>query len=161
MVIAVAFGLRIGVPAFQQRAAISEMKQIGGKIYRATPAGPPWLRKIAGSEVMLAFDELVAVGFLPLEETFWERRSSSGYSGPTPWTEGRFEVSDSTLECIRRFPKLKHLDLSYTNVGDGGVAHIAALLAALKQLQLRETKITDEGAAELQRALPKLVIYRE
>lgn len=130
--------LWIGVPAGRQYAAIWDAEQIGGRVYFSRRAGPAWLRVVAGHEFMRAFDEVDSVILPPCEDTVWEKRGGS-YSGPTRWTDGPIDVSDTTLRCVRGIPRLKSLDLSYTNVGDRGISQIA-LLRHLEFLDLQFTE---------------------
>ena len=54
----------------------------------------------------------------------------------------------------RRSEKSRSLDLTHSNVGDAGLAHLVAR-ANLKSLNLRSTKVTDRGLEHL-KALTKL-----
>ena len=92
-------------------------------------------------------------------------------------------IDDSALACIAGLPKLKRLSLCMCNVGDAGMVHVIcshdledldlfctdvtdACLIRLKELRnlqvinLRYTDVTDAGVADLQRALPRLKIYK-
>ena len=85
---------------------------------------------------------------------------------------------------LRRLPKLRHLNLDYTNVSDKGVAELStarpelewlrldsgnitdaaidslAKLKALKHLNLYHTLVTEAGVARLKAALPDAqIIY--
>jgi hypothetical protein len=57
------------------------------------------------------------------------------------------DVTDETLEHLRKLPLLRELDLNDTQITDAGLA-ILAELPALATLRLRNTKITDAGFKE-------------
>ena len=54
--------------------------------------------------------------------------------------------------------KVRYLTLRFTNITDAGLNEVAKL-KKLERLYLDDTKITDEGAAWLMKALPKCRIY--
>jgi hypothetical protein len=55
---------------------------------------------------------------------------------------------------------LDKLDLGHTDVSDAGLEHLHDL-TNLKELDLTGTKVTAEGVAALQKALPKCKIERD
>jgi hypothetical protein len=54
---------------------------------------------------------------------------------------------------------LQELFLDGTAVTDGGLVHLHGL-TRLNMLRLTNTKVTDAGVAELQRALPNLLVNK-
>src|SRR5437868_2248538 len=60
LVVGVASGLWIGVPAYRQLAIIQEIEGLGGTV-DCVPIGPKWLRRWVGDENMRMFDEIVSV----------------------------------------------------------------------------------------------------
>jgi hypothetical protein len=93
-------------------------------------------------------------------------------------------VGDAALASIGAFQNLQELNLSYTKVGDAGLAHLKSLgklntlrlagvgvgdagllhlrgLAPLRELDLTKTKVTANGVADLQKALPRCRILFE
>ena len=54
---------------------------------------------------------------------------------------------------------MQSLDLQQTNVGDKGLEHLKGL-TSLRELNVRQTKVTDAGVANLRKSLPKLKITR-
>jgi hypothetical protein len=68
-------------------------------------------------------------------------------------------VDDGALALLDRFRNLRSLNLRDTRVTDEGVRYIRAL-RRLEQLDLRGTRITDDGLQELRGALPHCEITR-
>jgi len=68
-------------------------------------------------------------------------------------------VDDDALAMLRRFRKLRALDLRDTQITDGAVPYLAAL-NRLEQLDVRGTQMTDDGLQKLRRALPNCEMTR-
>ena len=68
------------------------------------------------------------------------------------------QVSDIGLEKLKRF-NLVSLDLTSTKVTDAGLVHLRGM-TRLQELNLVGTQVTDAGVADLQKALPKVLIRR-
>ncbi len=68
-------------------------------------------------------------------------------------------VDDDALALLHRFRELRSLDLRDTRITDEGVQHIAAL-KRLEQLDIRGTRITDDGLQTLRGALPSCEVTR-
>jgi hypothetical protein len=66
-------------------------------------------------------------------------------------------VTDDQLADLAGSKQLRILWLSGTNVGDEGIEHLKAL-RSLQIVHLTNTQVTREGAAELERALPRCQI---
>jgi hypothetical protein len=52
-------GLRIGVPIWQQQAAIREIERLGGWV-GTEDGGPDWLRRVVGRDWMKPFDTVTS-----------------------------------------------------------------------------------------------------
>jgi hypothetical protein len=74
-------------------------------------------------------------------------------------TLARTRATDADLAQLKRFPKLRSLDLSATQITDAGLVHLKQL-NQLQTLTLTGTKVTNAGIADLQAALPRLRIVR-
>src|SRR4029079_2701451 len=73
----------------------------------------------------------------------YEKASRSWMKGIRAFEGGKGPaIDDSTLVCVRQFPHLKRLALSFTNVGDAGMAHVSEL-RQLEFLSLEVTDVTD------------------
>ena len=177
-------GLRIGVPAYRRRATLVMIRERCG-IVESRRNGPEWLREWIGEGRMSNFDDIEGVQFRPDLATFKIRVRHGFYLGVDVVADpGVATIDDPSLAMIRRLPRLKRLDLDWTNVGDTGMQHVAALteleelylretdvsdacipilagLTMLKQLDLTGTRMTDEGVAKLRAALPKCEIFCE
>lgn len=69
-------------------------------------------------------------------------------------------ITDAGLAHLPALAELEHLDLSGCEwVTDTGLVHLAQL-PALKHVGLRNTQVTDAGAARLLRAIPGLSVDR-
>jgi hypothetical protein len=68
-------------------------------------------------------------------------------------------VDDNAVAVLRKFSKLRSLDLRDTHVTDGAVQHIKSL-QHLERLDIRGTQITDDGFKQLMNALPNCEILR-
>lgn len=69
-------------------------------------------------------------------------------------------VTDEDLERLTRLPRLESLMLTLTFVSDAGLEHLAPI-KSLTELQLKGTKVTQEGVAKLKRLLPHCRIVIE
>jgi hypothetical protein len=68
-------------------------------------------------------------------------------------------VGDAGLAHLEGLTDLRVLSLSRTGVGDAGLVHLEGL-TGLQTLDLGLTGVGDTGVKKLQRALPKVKIYR-
>lgn len=68
-------------------------------------------------------------------------------------------IGDASIERIRDLPRLEYLWLDRTKVTDACIDDLCRL-TTLKDLTIRETAITAEGAAELQKRLPACKVSR-
>jgi hypothetical protein len=175
-------GLRIGVSIYRQQAAIREIERRGGIIGRHE-AGPGWLRRVVGDDLMSAFDEIDEISFHANSETVKRRVSRLHITSMTTVVRDGPSIDDSTLACIGGIPSVKQLSLRLCDVGDAGMQVVGRLqkleeldlngtdvsdngltrLTTLKNLKciiLFGTNVTDAGSAALQRALPGLKIER-
>jgi hypothetical protein len=69
------------------------------------------------------------------------------------------QVSDAGLAYLKGLRELRRLYLGGTTVSDGGLVHLHGL-PHLQRISLARTRVTSRGIAELQRALPGVVIER-
>jgi hypothetical protein len=175
VLLAVAAGLHLGGPAYQQWSAIRGMGP-SGSIGDVHPVGPEWLRAFVGERQMNAFDEIDAIRFQP----DLKRHTGAYFTWYGPVTP---PADDSVVANVRKIPNLKHIDMACANVTDACMEDVCRLqnleyldingtdisdvsvpllkrLTNLRVILLRGTKITDSGIADLQRALPKLTIFK-
>jgi hypothetical protein len=150
----------IGISAYRQPAALREIARVGGRVVATQPRRPKWLRDRVGNEWrMKLFDEVL-----------WLRLDGS-------------KATDSSLSHVGCLTSLQHLSLDNTQVTDLGLVHLKGLtglsspnshigefsgrrllfmrhLGEPLNLSLVNTRVTDAGVADLQRALPGLRIRR-
>jgi hypothetical protein len=120
--------------ARRQRAAVTAIKAAGGNVgydWQRQPAaapqdqqppGPKWLRGIVGDEY---FQDVV--------EVVWADR----------------KVQSDDLRWLPDLPKLNHVNLSFSNVDDDGLAYLAEI-TTLKHVLLEQcSRVTDRGLAHL------------
>ena len=65
---------------------------------------------------------------------------------------------DEHVHLLKAFASLARLDLSGTRVTDAGLARIPEL-QSLVELNLYETRVTQEAVAELRRSSPNLLVF--
>ncbi len=68
-------------------------------------------------------------------------------------------VADKDLACLKDITNLKNVNLVGTRVTDQAIEHLKPI-ATLEFVWINRTFITREGAAELQKALPKADVER-
>jgi hypothetical protein len=113
-----------------------------------------WRRRFAG-----VLYPVVEVEIPPMRKTFDERREAMrGAGGGVMWlgpvrNSGRDFNDDDLAGCLR-FPKLKRLDISFSNVSDAGVASLTKM-RSLEYLSLAGTRITPAGIQRLKQNLPQ------
>jgi hypothetical protein len=83
----------------------------------------------------------------------------SGLSGLRRLRLDETQVSDRGLAHLRHMKELQQLNLSKSQVTDAGLMHFEGL-TNLEELNLQKTQVTAEGAARLQKALPKCQVTR-
>jgi hypothetical protein len=66
-------------------------------------------------------------------------------------------LDDSAAPALASLPKLRHLDLSYTSVGDETLKDLAAL-PDLKMVYLTDTKVTAAGVDAFRRQKPEIFV---
>jgi len=73
------------------------------------------------------------------------------------------DINDAHVAVVSRMTNLRTLDMNDMNKGgitDAGLTRLESL-KSLKRLRIRNTRVTAEGVARLQKALPKLKIEWE
>jgi Leucine-rich repeat (LRR) protein len=174
--VAIAVGLHLGMPIWRQRAAIREIRRLGGRVTMHS-GGPERVRRWIGDENMQVFDEVHSVNLRELAIT------DADLSNLTPlpsvmrldlaWTlntESRVtdagaaklaaltkitdlslygtQIGDRGLAALRRLNHLQILRLDHTPITDAGLEHVGAL-TNLQQLYLNSTRVGDAGLAHL------------
>jgi hypothetical protein len=71
----------------------------------------------------------------------------------------RQKLTDAGLVHIGKLRQLQNLDLYESRVSDAGLVHLRGL-SSLRVLQVRGTLVTEAGAAEFQKGLPNVRIFR-
>ncbi len=66
-------------------------------------------------------------------------------------------LDDAVADVLAGMPTLAHLDLSYTQIGDGGLRRLAAL-PNLKHLYLSETRVTPEAVESFRKQRPSTFV---
>jgi hypothetical protein len=181
VLVVVGVGVRLGLPAYRQREAIRAIREHGGEI-EFRRSCPEWVQRCLGNDGTEAFDVIEGLRFVPDEDTFFRRFDTVYVGNSGPWFDGP-TVDDTLLAIISHLPSLTGLDLSYTNVGDGGIAHVAALtelqrlslygtdvsdasiplflgLKNLTWLELSGTRVTSDGIARLRAEMPGCKVHR-
>jgi len=72
---------------------------------------------------------------------------------------GGCPIGNDALACLEGNTQLTSLDLTYTNVTDGGLVHLTKMTGLLT-LRCGATKVSEDGVTKLQEALPKCKISR-
>jgi hypothetical protein len=69
-------------------------------------------------------------------------------------------ITDDGLRQLKDLCKLRTLILGETNISDAGLAHLKGM-KQLDKLVIDKTNVTNDGVQVIEKALPKLKIYRE
>lgn len=111
-----------------------------------------------GVKMLVGIEKLKS---LTLAATALERdgfRLLAGMTGLEYLSLESTKATDADVAHLAGLAKLAHLDLGYNpDLTDAALKHLAGL-RRLTGLRLYKTKVTDDGAAELKAALPKLVV---
>jgi hypothetical protein len=136
-----AVGLGFGLPIYRQQMAKEALKERGAYI-ESDYHGPIWLgkspTKIDGRD----------------EEWETNRWRKPFYEATFISTQYRDDFSDREIQLLKFMPALKRVELSYSAVTDGGLAHLSGL-NNLETLNLDCTHIGDTGLGHLA-GLPRL-----
>ena len=163
--------------AREQKAAVTEIKKVGGVAYDYDdhvtrlnrgiwgdiytgvwevdrPPGPAWLRKLLPDDF---FAEVATVGFDASQVTDAGLEHLDSFSHLQELSLADTQVTDAGLEHLKGLSQLKQLWLDRTQVTDAGLEHLDGLFQ-LQVLSLNGTKVTAAGVAKLRKALPKCKI---
>jgi len=69
-------------------------------------------------------------------------------------------ISSAGLEYLTALSKLRNMDLNSTPITDAAIPHLQKM-KSLRVLRIYDTKITAEGAKQLQAGLPECVVFHE
>lgn len=130
--------------AQQQRETVEKIGKLGGVVvydyepslsygfqHPVNPPGPQWLRSLFGVDFLADVDRV--------------------------WLPFNYPVNG--IVHLRSLPSLRQLTIKAVPISDSDLVHFEGL-SNLEDLNLYETHVSDEGCARLQRALPKLRIFR-
>ena len=121
---------------YRQKQAVDAIIARGGRVdYRA---GASWFRpwqKWLGRDF-----------FEPVSMVFWA-------GAP---------IADDDLVCLRALPRLQTLTLTSTSITDAGLQHLEGLRGA-RLIDLRFTRVSDQGASRLREKLPdaKILLHSD
>lgn len=173
----------VGIPAYRQYVAIAEIERLGGRVSLVERV-PHWLKRWTRDESTRLFGQVRCVAFenRPAADARLARLDAF------PELEildlrGKAVVTDGDLRHISRLRHLKRLILANAKISDAGLTDLEGLdqleqlylsgshvhvtdaglkhlegLTTLKRLSLVQTDVTENGIAELKRALPGLNI---
>ncbi len=145
---------RRGQPFFRRIAAPFMLVAIGVAI----AAAPPIIGKFV--PIDLGAKEKTVNGEKHLTLTGWDRKSYAFLpqkSDAALLQMGNADVTDSTVELLSDFKKLRELDVADSQVTDRGLAVIAQL-PSLETLYLTNTKVTAEGVEKYLTKHPTLKV---
>lgn len=117
--------------------------------------------RIGGIAVALIFVPLVSgCGNAAAEQAAFKRVRQAGgtleFSGYGPKILFRqTKITDDDLTCLEGLPRIALLDLQATDISDAGVEHILKI-RKLERIDIKRTKITDEGRNLLKQHFPDL-----
>ncbi len=153
----------------EQERAVAQIKKLGGKVEvdRERPDAPVVGVDLSHAKVIDASLEhlkgLTTVERLLLRDTTVTDDGMVYLRGLTDLEAlelGRTKVTDKGLGRLKGLTRLETLGLeNATAISDAGLPHLKGL-ARLRKLDLRGTGVTDAGARDLQKALPKVKIVR-
>jgi hypothetical protein len=159
-------GIFIGLAiqhARDRRAAIQAIDDLGGS-YGVYLLGPQWLRDLSGDEKYFYDAGRVTLGSTAAYYRSDRQATDDDMArvvthlsvfchlGHLDLTGSK--ISDVGVRPLRRLSRLKVLDLNATDISDGGLAE----LQALRESNLVQTKVTQQGIDELRQALPNCTI---
>lgn len=122
-----------------------------------TKDGPAWLRRYIGDDRMQVFDTVYQVGIKPFSDADFARFNMSAHKQIRVLILNGTEITDAGLDEIGKMTTLAHLYLENTQVTDKGVEKLKSL-KGLETIWLSGTKVSAGGKADLQKALPNLLI---
>ena len=177
LVLAVGMGCYVRSVA-TQRDAVAAIRRAGGSVaydwrwegnkgtfmYSGKPLAPRWLAKVVPADYIATVISVDldlparAGGANPIDgETLAHIGRLSHLN--SLWLNNRIAISDADLATLEGLTSLKDLQLDDTDVSDAGLARLGGM-TALRKLCISRTRVTDKGVLELERALPRLWIYR-
>jgi hypothetical protein len=167
-------------PYYEQQRAIAALTKLRGRsVITTAPARPAWLGKVVGEEYFVRVVEVKFRGSIT-DEDLQHLKGLVGLQTLDLWgTPVRGEglarlkglkdlqnlylwnarITDAGLEHLEGLSSLRSIDCWGTRISDAGLEHLTGL-RKLETLYLWETDVTDAGVADLQEALPDVVIYR-
>jgi hypothetical protein len=172
----------VGMPVYRQHMGIAAVERVEGA-FSTRFGGPSRLRRWIGDEWMKPLDHVIDVNLrgtattdtdlaqiasIPTLRSLWLDRTlvtDAGLAHISGLTElgdlslNDLHVTDAGLVHIRRLRRLGKLSLDRTQVSDEGLRFLKSL-PNLHMLRIRGTKVTNAGVAELQRALPEIVVEK-
>lgn len=144
-----------------RRAAVAAIDAMGGAT-KITVEGPGWLRKLVGDEK--AFYNVGSVLIRPDPPDYDSTRVDeqqlrdliphiNQFSKFRQLTFRRTQVSDEGLSQLKQLSRLEWLDLCGIKVEDSALEVVSAI-PSLRQLDVRNTKVTSKGVARFRNARP-------
>lgn len=142
------------------KAAVDAIRSQGGT-FAVKYDGPKWLRSFfasnSESEVHKYFYNLTRVNFgkrnCGIENLEAMVKHMNAFSNFHILSLSNSAITDDGLRTLSEFRYIDELELVGTNVSDAGLLYIAQR-KDLKQVNLRQTKVTGSGVAMLQAELP-------
>jgi hypothetical protein len=179
LVLAVGMGWYVR-SVFRQQDAVAAIRRAGGSVaydwrwegnnkpgtfvYPGKPLAPRWLANIVPADYVATVISVDldapahADSANPMDAATLARIGRLGHLNSL-WLNNRFEITDAGLAHLEGLNSLRDLQLDDTGVSDAGLAHLRGM-TGLRKLCISLTRVTDNGVLELERALPRLWIFR-
>jgi hypothetical protein len=133
--------------ATRQRLAFDFIRSFGGS-YEADPNDPA--KPVVGIKIGVEIDD-DQLGTLARLLTAFPQLKSLQLKSP--------QITDAGASHLKGLSQLQNLSLEQAAMTDAGLMNLK-VLTGLTKLNLKETKVTDAGVADLQKALPAVMIQR-
>ncbi len=150
--------------ARRQEGAVEEIEKFGGwarydyevqqsnrPLPSAGPPGPAWLRNLLGEHFFATVVDVHLAGTQITDASLERLKRLTQLQTLDLWET---KITDAGLEHLEGLTQLQVLDLWRAHVTDAGLKHLKGL-TQLQTLGLCETKVTYEGVKGLQQAMPK------